>query len=95
MKQDHKTFSHAGVSRYKKQMKIRFANDIFRIKVLSTNNHTEIDLIELPYPMTKPDAVEYLLSIDFADGYYEIQETLENAAIKYGVEIPNYHEMAA
>ena len=60
------TFTHAGVSRLNGEMKVRFANDQMRIKVLAKNGHKDIDLIELKHPMTKEEAVAFLLSIDFA-----------------------------
>lgn len=48
--------------------KVRFANDIMRVKVLDKGGHTNIDLIELPKAMTKEEVVEYLIKIDFANG---------------------------
>lgn len=48
--------------------KVRYANDIMRVKVLDKGGHTNIDLIELPTAMTKEDVVAYLLKIDFANG---------------------------
>jgi hypothetical protein len=60
------TFTHAGVSRLKGEFKVRFANDGLRVKVLQKNGHTDIDIIELKHPMTKEEAVAYLLEIDFA-----------------------------
>lgn len=60
------TFTHAGVSRLNGEMKVRFANDQMRIKVLAKNGHKDIDLVELKHPMTKDEAVAYLVSIDFA-----------------------------
>ena len=75
-----KTFSIAGVSRLKGQIKARFANDMSRVKTLVKTGHTEIDLIELKQPMSKRDAVAFLLSIDFAtkDGStnQEVQDAL-------------------
>jgi hypothetical protein len=61
-----KTFSHAGVSKLDGEFKVRFANDALRTKVLIKNGHTDIDILELPHPMTKEDAIAHLLSIDFA-----------------------------
>ena len=61
-----KSFSHAGVSRLNGQIKVRFANDALRTKVLVKSGHKDIDLIELRNPMAKLDAVKYLISIDFA-----------------------------
>lgn len=60
------TYKFAGVSRNKGALKVRFANDMTRVKVLAKNGHTEVDLIELKEAMTKQDAVAFLLSIDFA-----------------------------
>ena len=85
-----KTFSHAGVSKLNGEFKVRFCNDITRIKVLAKNDHKDIDIVELRHPMTKPDAVKFLLDIDFANGFYEVQNALEDAAEKYGVELPDY-----
>lgn len=59
-------FSHAGVSKLNGEFKVRFANDALRVKVLAKNDHTDIDIIELKHPMTKEDAVAYLMEIDFA-----------------------------
>lgn len=59
-------FSHAGVSKLDGEFKVRFANDALRVKVLAKNGHTAIDLIELKHPMTKDEAVAYLMEIDFA-----------------------------
>lgn len=77
------TFTHAGVSRLKGEFKVRFANDALRVKVLAKNGHSDIDIIELKHPMTKEDAISYLLEIDFAtrDGVtnQEVQAALEAA----------------
>ena len=48
--------------------KVRFANDMTRVKVLVKGGHENIDLIELPKAMTKEDIVAYLITIDFANG---------------------------
>lgn len=61
-----KTFTHAGVSKLNGEFKVRYANDGLRTKVLIKNGHSDIDIVELKTPMTKEDAVAYLLSIDFA-----------------------------
>jgi hypothetical protein len=59
-------FSHAGVSKLNGEFKVRFANDATRVKVLIKNDHTDIDIIELKHPMTKDEAVAYLMEIDIA-----------------------------
>ena len=78
-------FSHAGVSSLNGSMKVRFANDALRVKVLGKNGHKDIDIIELKNPMTKEDAVAYLLSIDFDNGNKTVRAALEAAADKRGV----------
>jgi hypothetical protein len=76
------TFSHAGVSRLKGELKVRFANDALRVKVLAKNGHSDIDIIELKAPMSKEDAVAFLLSIDFDNGNKEVRAALEAAQDK-------------
>jgi len=78
-------FSHAGVSRLNGEFKVRFCNDALRVKVLAKNGHKDIDIVELRHPMSKEDAVAFLLSIDFANGNKEVQAALEAAADKRGV----------
>lgn len=78
-------YSHAGVSSLNGVMKVRFCNDALRTKVLQKNNHKDIDIIELKNPMTKEDAVAYLLSIDFDNGNKTVRAALEAAADKRGV----------
>lgn len=72
-----KTFTHAGVSKLDGKFKMRFANDSLRTKVLIKNGHTDIDIIELKHPMSKEDAVAYLLSIDFDNGNKEVRAAIE------------------
>ena len=81
-------YSHAGVSRQNGDMKVRFANDALRVKVLAKNGHKDIDIVELREPMTKEAAVAFLLSIDFANGNKDVQAALEAAADKRGVTVP-------
>jgi hypothetical protein len=76
------SFSHAGVSKQDGKFKVRFANDALRTKVLIKNGHTDIDILELKHPMTKADAVAFLLSIDFDNGNKEVRAALEAAQEK-------------
>jgi len=71
------SFTQAGVSRLKGEFKVRFANDALRVKVLAKNGHTDIDLMELPTPMTKEAAVAYLLDINFDNGNAEVRAALD------------------
>ena len=52
-----KTFTVAGVSKHKGEYKVRFANDVMRVKVLSKGGHEDIRLVELDEPLSKLDAV--------------------------------------
>jgi hypothetical protein len=81
-------YTHAGVSKLNGEFKVRFANDMMRVKVLAKNGHKDIDIVELKTPMTKEDAVAFLLSIDFANGNKAVQAALESAADKRGVTAP-------
>lgn len=82
-------FKVAGVSRLKGEFKVRFANDMTRVKVLDKNGHTDVELIELPEAMDKPAVVTYLKStalyanakftaaIDAADAKYNGAKTVK------------------
>ena len=76
------TFTVAGVSKQNGEFKVRYANDIMRVKVLEKNRHTAIDLIELPREMSKEAIPAYLLSIDFDNGNKEVRACLEAAAVE-------------
>ena len=54
-----KTFAVGGVSKTKGQYKVRFANDMTRVKILAKTD-TDINLIEMPKAMTKPEIVTFL-----------------------------------
>lgn len=62
--------------------KVRFANDMTRVKVLLKGGHENIDLIELPHAMTKEDIVAYLIKIDFANGDADKQAAINAEAVK-------------
>lgn len=49
--------------------KVRFANDLVsRVKILTKNNCTNINLVELPRAMTKLEALQYLQEQGITDG---------------------------
>jgi len=77
-----KTFKFAGVSRRAGAMKARFANDQMRVKVLAKTGSSDIDLIELEHPMTKEDALAFLLKINFDNGNAEVRAALEEGLAK-------------
>jgi hypothetical protein len=82
------TFAYAGVSRLNGSMKVRFANDQMRVKILQKNEHTDIDIVQLKHPMSKEDAVAYLLSIDFDNGNADVRTALEDAQGKRATKAP-------
>jgi len=82
-----KTYKFAGISTLNGKTKIRFANDIMRIKVLDKNGHTDVNIKELPEAMLKGDAVKHLSSIGFASDVASTKAALEKAANKYGVDL--------
>jgi len=56
-----KLFTIAGTATQHGVTKARFANDLVaRIKILNKNGCTDINLVELPKPMTKLQALQYL-----------------------------------
>jgi len=89
-----KSFKIAGVSKLKGSYKVRFANDMTRVKVLAKTGHTEIELIELPRAMSKPELVthlkttalyaraEFKAAIDAADEKYNSSATVKVAGVK-------------
>jgi hypothetical protein len=82
-----KTYKYAGVSTSNGKTKIRFANDIMRIKVLDKNGHEGVNIKELPTEMLKGDAVQHLSSIGFAGEDSNVKDALKKAAKKYGVSL--------
>ena len=65
-KQDNKTFTVAGTATNPDgTTKARFANDfVARIKILNKAGCTNINLVELPAPMTKSEALAHLQTLD-------------------------------
>jgi len=78
-----KTFKFAGVSKRAGSFKARFANDQMRVKVLAKTGSSDIDLIELKAPMSKLDAVAFLLKINFDNGNALVREALESYQSKH------------
>jgi len=70
-------FTVAGISRNDGVIKVRFCSDkVLRIKILQKQVDTDIDLIELPKPMTKPEACQFLVDqeqfVNYASDIIEI-----------------------
>jgi hypothetical protein len=66
-----KVFTVAGTSKLNGEMKVRFANDVMRIKVLAKHGHEDITLVELPQAMSKLDAVKFIKTVDEFSGVAE------------------------
>lgn len=66
-----KTFTVAGTSNLNGDIKVRFANDAMRVKVLIKNGHKDVVLIELPEAMTKLDAAKFIQSLPEFQGETE------------------------
>jgi hypothetical protein len=77
-----KTFKVAGVSAVKGNYKVRFANDMSRVKVLIKTDHTDIELVELPSEMSKGEAVTYLKTTELVNKQVYLQ-AIEAADAKY------------
>lgn len=75
-----KTFTVAGVSKLDGEYKIRFANDVMRVKNLAKSGHEDIRLVELPEAMLKTDAAKFIAQLDEykdADAQAAIAEYLD------------------
>ena len=76
-----KLFKVGGVSNTKGQFKVRFAGDMTRVKILAKTD-SDINLVELPKAMTKPDLVTFLKSTDlYSNGDY--RAAIDAADAKY------------
>jgi hypothetical protein len=76
-----KLFKVGGVSKTKGQYKVRFAGDMTRIKILAKTD-SDINLMELPKAMTKPELVSFLKTTDlYANGDY--RAAIDAADAKY------------
>jgi hypothetical protein len=63
-----KMFAVAGMSNLDGKVKVRFANEMARVKVLEKNGHTDVRLVALAAAMTKDAAVAALMvHADFQD----------------------------
>jgi hypothetical protein len=56
----NKTFKIVGKSNLDGKVKVRFANDMTRVKQLIKSGHTDVELFELPTAMTKTDSIAYV-----------------------------------
>ena len=75
---DNKLYTVAGTAEQHGITKVRFANDfVSRIKILDKNGCTNIQLFELPEPMTKLGALQWLKEQDLGgDAGYAVDAKL-------------------
>jgi hypothetical protein len=66
-----KLYTVAGTSTLNGEMKVRFANDVMRIKVLAKHGHEDITLVELPSAMSKVEATKFIKTVDEFSGVAE------------------------
>jgi hypothetical protein len=63
---DFMSYSFAGTSVLKGELKVRFANSDARAKQLVKLGDTDVNIVQLPRAMDKAEAVAYLLESGFA-----------------------------
>ncbi len=69
MAQAEKMFTVAGTATQNGVTKARFANDmVARVKILTKSGCTNINLVELPRPMTKLEALQHLQTLGITEG---------------------------
>jgi hypothetical protein len=76
------TFTVVGITDHGGNVKVRFTDDMVRrVKQFAKGGAGRIDFVELPEPMTKIDALKYMLTCkEFSseDDQATIQDTLED-----------------
>ena len=66
---NEKLFTVAGTATQNGVTKARFANDmVARVKILTKSGCTNINLVELPRPMTKLEALQHLQTLGITEG---------------------------
>jgi hypothetical protein len=80
-----KTFAVGGVSKSKSGYKVRFANDMTRVKILAKTD-TDIQMLDLPKPMDKAELVTFLKSSElYTNPVY--REAIDSADEKYNTAV--------
>ena len=57
-----KTFKVVGISTFKGKRKVRYAQEMTRVKALIKAGNTDVELFELPEAMTKEQARAYVVA---------------------------------
>lgn len=86
-----KLFTVAGTATQNGVTKARFANDLVaRIKILNKAGCTNINLVELPTPMTKLQALQHLQTLGITEGdagYAVANKLAEKAKVAKAAEV--------
>jgi hypothetical protein len=90
-----KKFAVAGVSTLNGKTKIRFANDVMRIKILAKNGHTDINLVDLPHEMTKSEIAAHMQAVGFGSDSPAVQAAISYIAKKNPAAIATGSKTAA
>jgi hypothetical protein len=80
-----KQFKVFGVSKFNGEVKVRFANDMLRTKVLLKHGHEDVELVELSEALSKYDGIKLIKDLpEFANAAAQsaIAEYLEDKAPK-------------
>ena len=75
-------FKVTGVSRCKGSFKVRFANDMTRVKILIKTGHDEIEMVELPAEADKAGCVNFLKTSPLYNRP-EFKDAIDAADAKY------------
>lgn len=68
-------FKFFGISYYKDEYKVRFANAASRVKVLERGGHSDVRFVEVIEPMSKVDGIAFIRDIEI------FQDTAAQSAI--------------
>lgn len=90
-----KLFAVTGVSDLDGKIKVRFASDMTRVKILIKTGHRDIDLIDLPREMNKAEIAQYLFETDFAQGRPAVLDAIQDLARKNRVKLTAKAETAS
>ena len=92
-----KLFSVAGISKLNGEYKVRFANDIMRIKVLAKHGHEDIRLADLEGEFTKLDAAQQdrAAQLDAANAELETLRSVPAELTKARVQLAERHRELA
>ena len=77
-----KLYTVAGSSTQAGKTKIRFANDVMRIKILAKNGHSDINLVELPKAMTKGEIAAHMRAVGFGKGNAAVEAAIAHVEKK-------------